>query len=177
MVAMAGTHVFYVVPTGAGAGLTSVALGIVRALDREGLRVRFFKPIRQPGDAEGPERSTHFVRALTALEPPEPMTFRDAEARLAIGDVGGLLEAVVARFQEVAEGADVVVVEGLVATGAHPSLDAVNAEVARALDAEVVFVGALGRQTPADFNDRLATAAQLFGGAAAPNVWASSSTA
>ncbi|MFN2322435.1 MAG: phosphate acetyltransferase [Trueperaceae bacterium] len=167
---MAGTHVFYVVPTGSGAGLTSVALGIVRALDREGLRVRFFKPIRQPGDAEGPERSTHFVRALTALEPPEPMPFRDAEARLAVGDVGGLLEAIIARFQGVAEGADVVVVEGLVATGAHPSLDTVNAEVARALDAEVVFVGALGRQTPADFNDRLATAAQLFGGAAAPNV-------
>lgn len=167
---MAGTHVFYVVPTGPGAGLTSVSLGIVRALDREGLRVRFFKPIRQPGDAGGPERSTHFVRALTALEPPEPMPFREAEARLAAGDVAGLLEAVVAAFQDVAAGADVVVVEGLVATGAHPGLDTVNAEVARALDAEVVFVGALGRQTPADFNDRLATTAQLFGGPAADHV-------
>lgn len=167
---MSGPHVFYVVPTGPGAGLTSVTLGLLRALDREGLRVRFFKPIRQPSDADGPERSTHFARALTTLEPPEPMAFRDAEARLAAGDVGGVLEAVVAAFDDVAEGAEVVVVEGLVATAAHPGLDSVNAAVAQALDAEVVLVGALGRQTPADFNDRLATAAQLFGGPADPGV-------
>jgi phosphate acetyltransferase len=167
---MAATHVFYVVPTGPGAGLTSVTLGMLRALDREGLRVRFFKPIRQPGDAEGPERSTHFARALDALEPPEPMPFRDAEALLAAGDLSTLLEGIVGGFQEVADGAEVVVVEGLVATAAHPGLDSVNAEIARALDAEVVFVGALGQQTPADFNDRLATAAQLFGGPSARNV-------
>ncbi len=167
---MPGPHVFYVVPTGPGAGLTSVTLGLLRALDREGLRVRFFKPIRQPGDADGPERSTHFARALTTLEPPEPMPFRDAETHLASGDLSRLLEAIVAVFQDLTEGAEVVVVEGLVATAAHPGLDTLNAEIARALDAEVVLVGALGRQTPADFNDRLATTAQLHGGPAAASV-------
>ncbi len=167
---MRGPHVFYVVPTGPGAGLTSVTLGLLRALDREGLRVRFLKPIRQPGDADGPERSTHFARALTTLEPPEPMPFRDAEAHLASGDLSRLLEEIVAVFQGVADGAEVVVVEGLVATAAHPGLDTLNAEIARALDAEVVLVGALGRQTPADFNDRVATTAQLHGGPADPGV-------
>lgn len=57
----------FVVPVGPEAGLTSVCLGLVRALDldREVMRVRFVKSIRQPGHVRGPERSTHFVARLT----------------------------------------------------------------------------------------------------------------
>ena len=48
-------HTFFVVPTGFGVGLTSISLGMVRALERTGLKVGFCKPIAQPhaGD-EGP---------------------------------------------------------------------------------------------------------------------------
>jgi len=42
------------VPTEGRVGLTSVSLGLLRALDRRGLRVGFVKPIRQPGDDGGP---------------------------------------------------------------------------------------------------------------------------
>jgi phosphate acetyltransferase len=34
-------HTLYIAPTGPGVGLTSVSLGMVRALDRVGLRVCF----------------------------------------------------------------------------------------------------------------------------------------
>jgi len=41
-------QVYYVVSTEIGAGLTSVSIGLVRALDREGMRVAFYKPVHQP---------------------------------------------------------------------------------------------------------------------------------
>ena len=41
-------HTLYLVPSGPGAGLTSIALGLVRALDNRGIRVAFLKPIGQP---------------------------------------------------------------------------------------------------------------------------------
>lgn len=171
---MDAPHVFFLVPTGPGVGLTSVSLGLLRALDREGLRVRFFKPVaqpapvRQPADPKaasvgaGPERSTHFVRSLTILEPPEPIPFREVELRMAADDLSGLLETVVASFQELATGAEVVLVEGLAATAAHPGLDTLNVELARALDAEVLLVGAMGRSDAQDFGDRLAGAARPY---------------
>jgi phosphate acetyltransferase len=141
-----------------------VSLGIVRSLDREGLRVRFVKPIRQPGDVAGPERSTHFVRLTTGFVPPEPRPFAEVEALLAVGDMSRVLEDVVAAYQAVAEGADVVVVEGLVATAEHPGLGSLNAEMARALDAEVILVGSPGRAPLDVFSDRLVAAARPYGG-------------
>ena len=57
---------FFIAPTDFGVGLTSISLGLVRTLERAGLKVGFFKPIAQPhpGDT-GPERSTvlRMVRA------------------------------------------------------------------------------------------------------------------
>lgn len=167
---MAQTHSFFVVPVGPGAGLTSVCLGLVRALDREGLRVRFYKPIRQPGDVDGPERSTHFVKLTTGFEAPDPRPYPEVQALLAAGDMGRVLEDVVAGYQGVAEEADVVIVEGVVATADHPGLASLNAEMARALDAEVVFVGSPGSAPIEAFSDRLMAAARPYGGVAHESV-------
>ena len=53
----------FLAPSGSGVGLTTVTLGLVRALDSLGVRVAFFKPIGQLfGHDQGPERSTHFIR-------------------------------------------------------------------------------------------------------------------
>ena len=39
---------FFIAPTDFGVGLTSISLGLVRTLERAGLKVGFFKPIAQP---------------------------------------------------------------------------------------------------------------------------------
>ena len=62
------------IPTGTSVGLTSVSLGVIRAMERKGVRLSVFKPIAQPrsgGDA--PDQTTTIVRAssstTTAAEP------------------------------------------------------------------------------------------------------------
>ena len=67
-------HTLFLAPSGSGVGLTTIALGLVRALDARGVRVAFFKPIGQTfnGDS-GPERSTHFIRSTTQLRPADPI--------------------------------------------------------------------------------------------------------
>ena len=61
------------IPIGTGVGVTSVSLGMVRAMERQGVAVNFFKPIAQPrlGDM-GPERSTTTLRNGSSINPPEP---------------------------------------------------------------------------------------------------------
>lgn len=167
---MARTHVFYVSSTGPGVGLTSISLGLVRALDREGRRVRFHKPVRQPGDEEGPERSSHFVRQTSDIDPPEPIPFRHAAELLRSGDTGRLLEEIIEKFQQASEGAEVVVVEGLVATAEEPGMDTLNEEIATALDAEIILAATATAGALDEFSERVQTAARLYGGTDADKV-------
>ena len=63
------------IPVGSSAGLTSVSLGMVRAMQQQGLKVNFFKPMGQPrhGDDE-PEKSTTIITQLGPSKPATPFT-------------------------------------------------------------------------------------------------------
>ena len=164
-------HVFYLAPTGRGVGLTSVGLGMVRALDRIGVRVAFFKPIAQSlSDDTGPERSTHFIRSTTDLDPPAPLEFAHVQALVGANKTGQLLEEIIEQFQAAAQHADVVIVEGLIASEDDPFTTTLNADIVKALDAEVILVATQGGSTLAEMSDRIEITAQLFGGIKDPKV-------
>ena len=80
-----------VVPTTAGASLARTCLGVVRALERRRVNVGFVKPVAQPREDGGPDRSVALVRATTALRPPEPLSTDQLEQQLGVkaGDVPG----------------------------------------------------------------------------------------
>ena len=81
-------HTFFIAPTGFGVGLTSISLGLIRALQRAGLKVGFFKPIAQPhpGDA-GPERSSELVARTHGLLPPQSLPLAQVERMLGDGQL------------------------------------------------------------------------------------------
>ncbi len=164
-------HTLFLASTGPGAGLTSVSLGLVRALDRMGLRVQFIKPINQPaGGDEGPERSTAMIRRTMHFEPPEPMPIQQAEHFMTEGNQDDLLEEIVGRVHSMVDGADVLVVEGLVPTHQHPYAEELNAAMAKALDSEVILVSRLGTDTVAELDERLEIAARVYGGLDSPKI-------
>ncbi|MDQ6999440.1 MAG: phosphate acetyltransferase [Mariprofundus sp.] len=136
------SHTFLLVSTGAGAGLTTVALGLVRALDRMGIRTGFYKPIAQLRDGDfGPERSTQLIEHMSNITAPQPISLHRATTLLGSDQEGLLMEEVIALYQQSMQHADVVIVEGLVADGHAGYATRLNAAVARALDAEVLLVG------------------------------------
>lgn len=164
-------HTFFVAPTGFGVGLTSISLGLVRALERAGLKVGFFKPIAQPhpGD-EGPERSTELIARILGLTPPRPLALAHVERMLGEGQLNDLLEEIVSLYQQAAADKDVVVVEGMVPTR-HASYAArVNSHLAKSLDAEVVLVSAPEEESLSELSDRIEIQAQSFGGPQDPKV-------
>ena len=164
-------HTFFLAPTGFSVGLTSISLGLVRALEQNGLKVGFYKPIAQPhpGDA-GPERSTELIARTHGLTPPAPQPLPTVEHMLGEGHLDELLEEIVSGFQQAAAGADVVVVEGMVPTR-HASYAArLNFHLAKCLDAEVILVSAPEQETLRELSDRIEIQAQLFGGPKDPKM-------
>ena len=163
-------HTFYVAPTHYGVGLTSVSLGLVRALDKLGCRVRFFKPIAQT-EIAGPEHSVEMVRATMAQQPVDPIALSRAEDLLGADKRDVLMEEIVANFDRVCTGADVVIVEGMVPTRAAPYVTRLNSEIAKTLNAKVVLVGQrTGEETLSDVTDHLNIAADIYGGLNGKNI-------
>ena len=158
-------RVFYLVPSGDEVGLTSVALGLVRALDNRGIRVAFFKPVGQSGDNDtGPERSTYFVSHTSSLAPERPVPLLEAERLISLGRTDELLAKVMEAYQRSEHDADVVIVEGLVDTQESSGETELNRMLVRTLAAEVILVAAQ-RDTPLEeVEERLELTASRFGG-------------
>jgi len=146
-------------PAGHQAGLTTVCLGLVRALDQNGVRVAYAKPI----STRGGDRSIELVELGSSLVPPTPIPRQRVEDMLAIGDDQTLMEEVVALCSAAAEHADVLVVEGMVPEPGMVFSSRVNALVKKALDAELVLVAAPSNQTPEELSHALSIAARGFG--------------
>src|ERR1700722_11993826 len=158
-------HVFFLAPAGTSRRLTAVALGLVNALDRRGVRVAFFKPIAQasPGDS-GPELSTHFIRETTTLTPADPIPLVTAIKTISEQGMDQLMGRVIAGYGESTASADVIVVEGLLPAGGDSYLGVVNNELVKTLNAQVILVASRASKTIDQLDDQTEYTANAFGG-------------
>ena len=158
-------HTFFLAPAGTGVGLTTVALGLVKALDRRGVRVAFFKPVAQaPEGYSGPERSTHFIRATTTLTPSDPIPLATAFKIISEQSMDQLMGDVISAYGESTASADVVVVEGLLPAGGDSYLGVVNNDLVKTLNAQVILVASRGERSIDYIDDQIEYAANAFGG-------------
>lgn len=164
----------FLAPSGSGVGLTTLTLGLVRALDARGVRVAFCKPIGQSFNHDaGPERSTHFIRATTQLTPAEPIPQEEAARLISAGEEEQLMERVIALFHQSCADADVVVVEGIVHSQDWPTAAAINPALAQTLSAHVILAGVLKGDGPGEFSDfesRMELSIREFGGLKGGNI-------
>src|SRR6185437_7232360 len=130
-----------VAPVADHSALARTCLGLLRALDRQGVKVAFVKPVAQPSADGGPDRSAELVAAVTALRPPEPLSTALLEQQLGQGELEVLLEKIVAAWEPVYDESDVVVVQGLSPAPSRLYASSLNEALARALDADVVLAG------------------------------------
>ncbi|WP_191603324.1 phosphate acetyltransferase [Marinomonas algicola] len=165
------TNVLMTVPTGPGVGLTSVSVGLVRALEQQGLKASFFKPISQPHPSDsGPDRSTAMVSQGSSLSPVEPISLNEAERYLYNDKLNELMEEVVGRFQASIEPGSTVIVEGLAQIPGHPYATRLNKAIAKTLDAGLVLVTAPNKMKPNELEHHVEIAAGSYGGIKANDV-------
>ncbi|MCX7205516.1 MAG: phosphate acetyltransferase [Proteobacteria bacterium] len=129
---------FFVAPTRQNVGLTSVSLGVVRALQHQGLKVGFVKPVSQ--ETQGVERSSHFASQICQIECPKSLSIEHVHARVSAGKNDELLEDIVSLCMGSAQDIDVLVVEGMHLDPSSAFVARLNIEVARSLQAEVILV-------------------------------------
>ncbi|MBG6246499.1 phosphate acetyltransferase [Candidatus Symbiopectobacterium sp. 'North America'] len=159
------------IPTGTSVGLTSVSLGVIRSMEQKGVRLSVFKPIAQPRSGDNtPDQTTSIIRANSAITAAEPLKMSHVEALLSSNQQDVLMEEIIANYHENTKDAEVVLVEGLVPTRKHQFANALNYEIAKTLNAEIVFVIALGNNSPDQLKERIELACSSFGGSKNKNI-------
>ncbi|MFP1784511.1 phosphate acetyltransferase [Lonsdalea quercina] len=159
------------IPTGTSVGLTSVSLGVIRSMEQKGVRLSLFKPIAQPrSEDQALDQTTAIIRANSAINAAEPLQMIHVESLLSSNQQDVLLEEIIARYHENTQDADVVLVEGLVPTRKHQFANALNYEIAKTLNAEIVFVTALGNDSADQLKERIELARSSFGGSKNQNI-------
>lgn len=155
---------FYLVPVSRDTGLTSMALGLVRALQLAGARVGFVKPIVQPEAVVGDrDLASHFARTLCGTFTPEPIPLTHAADMVRGGRLAGLMEEVVAAIEAVRGDNDIVVVEGLIPDVDFQIATRLNIEIIRSLGADLVPVLAGKARGPEELATIAAAAAEQYG--------------
>jgi phosphate acetyltransferase len=158
-------HVFFLAASGVESGLTSISLGVFRALDRRGIRVGFCKPISQESFPVGEvDPSISLVSSTTGFKPVAPMSLEEAERYVRNDRMDDLMEKIVEQISTHADEVDVMVVEGLLPTESQSFPNRINRSVVKALSAEVILVNALQSTSMADLQEDLEMAASLYGG-------------
>ncbi|BAE74882.1 Phosphate acetyltransferase [Sodalis glossinidius str. 'morsitans'] len=159
------------IPTGTSVGLTSVSLGVIRAMERKGVSLSVFKPIAQPRSGEDTlDATTRIIRANSTIPSAEPLAMSYVESLLGSNQQDVLMEEIIARYHANTQEAEVVLVEGLVPTRKHQFATALNYEIARTLNAEIVFVLSLGNDSPDQLKERIELVRSSFGGSKNKNI-------
>jgi phosphate acetyltransferase len=130
---------YFLSATEPNVGLTSVSLGLLRTLQHRGLKVGFIKPVtKRTADAEP---SVLFARSILQIKStPDPLPLSLVTTQVTSGKTDDLLEEIVSMAMTCAQGADVLVVEGIHADPTRAFIPQLSADISRSLQADVVLV-------------------------------------
>ncbi|CDH00708.1 phosphate acetyltransferase [Xenorhabdus bovienii] len=164
------SRIIMLIPTGTSVGLTSVSLGVIRSMERKGVRLSVFKPIAQPRHTGSQDQTTSIIRSHSSMHAAEPLDMAHVESLLTTNQKDVLMEEIVARYHANTKDAEVVLIEGLVPTRKHPFAQSLNYEIAKTLNAEIVFVTALGTHSPEQLKEQIELSRAEYGGIKNQNI-------
>ncbi|MGK0250138.1 MAG: phosphate acetyltransferase, partial [Oleispira sp.] len=153
----------FIAPTGLHSGLNSISIALLHALDTQGIKASFFKPVASYIAGEI-ERSTQMVKQTYPLNPPQPMPLKQAQQLISTGQTDRLLEDLVGLHHIATAGTEVSIIEGLVPDRSEPYTAKINAEVAKALNADIILVSSAEKRTSSEIQADINLNAAIFGG-------------
>lgn len=130
-----------------GAGKTAICAGLGAKLLAQGRKTGYFKPLRiipEETRAQAIDRDAQFMKQVLDLKEPLdslcPVTLTKGELDAALAGGKPFLKQIEAAYKIVAQGKDVILVEGLGGLGVDDVLTQTCLEIAEALDAKAILV-------------------------------------
>lgn len=167
------SYTIMLIPTSTGVGLTSVSLGIIRAIEQKGVCLSVFKPIAQPCSSDNTlDHTTAIIRANSNIHTAEPLKINEAKtlALLSSNQQDLLMDEIVERYDKNTRNSEVILIEGLAPTHKCPFANTLNYQIAKTLNAQIVFVLALSYHSLCHLKEHIELVASSFGGIENKNI-------
>lgn len=159
-------RIIMLIPIDVGVGLTSVSLGVSRAIEQKSIRLSVFKPITQTHTVENAsgETATLIHKNYSPILASAPLHMNYVKKLLGTNQQDVLLEKIVALYHDSIKNAEVVLIQGLAPTLQCQFSNTLNYAIAKTLNAEMVFVISPGNDSPIQLKERIERACSSFGG-------------
>lgn len=135
----------FILPSNIGVGLSVISQGLVRMLDRHGIKACCYQPITRHPEPESEQYS------MTAVE----QIIRQ-------GETDNLLEQVISHYEKISQDVDIVVVQGITTEQNYPFIQSLNADLAKALNATILLVATPSSQNVDDVVDQISTTLYIY---------------
>lgn len=132
------SHTLLMVPIGLGSGLTTVSLGLVHALESQGIHVEYLNPFN--------------------------LNLHEIEHLLSAGKEDVIIDAIIDKVEKSKVEGGVLVVQGIISTELLPYAASLNQTIAKALDAEVIFVTTPAGKNLQELKEQITIASKEYGG-------------
>ena len=149
------------VPTGENVGLTSACLGLIYALDCQNIKAGFVKPFSQEAQSHQ-SCTTTLCQQLFQRNCPASISHERIVDAITHQKTDELLEEAVHLHREVAQQHDIIVVEGLYTSENSYFAHDLNVQLAKALDAQVIFVSKANLAEPQKTAERIDAQVRAF---------------
>ncbi|BAH82912.1 phosphate acetyltransferase [Candidatus Ishikawella capsulata] len=154
------------VPTNLNVGLTSVILGIIRAMEKKGIKPSLFQPIAQQINSMDniPDNAINILSKISDIRMAKPVVMSHVEYLLANNKQDLLMEEIINTYYRNYSKTSVLIIEGLTSTRQYHFFNILNYEIAKALKAEIIFVTSFDTYSIKSFKERLELILNSFGG-------------
>ena len=140
-------HTLLMVPIGAGVGLTIVSKGLIHAIERHGVQTSYINPFNGNG-----------------------LSIEKLEKLLSHGQEERILESILTQVEKASTHEGILVIQGIISTQLRTYASDLNHAIAKALDAEVIFVATPSGKSPKELKEQLIIASKPYGGIQNPKL-------
>ncbi|UDG79438.1 Phosphate acetyltransferase [Candidatus Ecksteinia adelgidicola] len=160
------SRVIILIPTSTNVGLTSVSLGLIYAIKKNNVRIFCFDPICKKNSTNDlTDNSLMIINkySSTILEK-NLIEMNYAHRLLANNQKDILMEKIIARYEQINKNTEVILIKGFISTHEQNFTHILNYEIAKTLNAEIIFLIAPNNNSLQSFKERIKLIYSSFGG-------------
>ncbi|CRK85895.1 Phosphate acetyltransferase [Candidatus Providencia siddallii] len=135
------SNTIMLIPTEINVGLTSIILGIANLIKKNNIQLNIFKPIAQPNFIENKDKTIEILKYHYNIKiAVEPLSIKYAESLFISFRKDILMEEILTLYHKYTKTSEVILIEGLTLTPDYFFLQSLNQEIAKTLNAKIIFV-------------------------------------
>jgi len=145
-------------------GLTTLILGLIKKFQKNGRKVKFFKPILKNlyNDSSGMDHTTEILTKMCSIECLTPINITCIDNFFMEGNKTNIIESILLKINSEKNFSDIMLIEGIHYKHSFFLSNLINYEIAQAINAEIIFFSTLERHNVSDIENVINIINQYF---------------